>query len=250
MATEGEPPIDPKIADDALLLLNRATLVAHSVRSAVHELNNVLQMISGSAEMLASAGIPAAASARIEAILRQTGRGHAILQAVGDLARADGASSQPASHANPQPVDVAAVADRALELRRYDHRRAAITSTLERGASGPFRVRIDAQQLLQAILNLLLNAEQALSGTRNGAIQISFRTDDRHVEVTVSDNGPGIDQDLDLIAPFVTTRGPAAAGLGLAAARLIARRSGGDLAVVSSADGARWTLRLPAAAGP
>jgi signal transduction histidine kinase len=247
MATEGEPPIDPKIADDALLLLNRATLVAHSVRSAVHELNNVLQMISGSAEMLASVGIPAAASARIEAILRQTGRGHAILQAVGDLARADGASSQPA---NPQPVDVATVADRALELRRYDHRRAAITSTLERGASGPFRVRIDAQQLLQAILNLLLNAEQALSGARNGAIQISFRTDDHHVEVTVSDNGPGIDLDLDLIAPFVTTRGPAAAGLGLAAARLIARRSGGDLAVVSSADGARWTLRLPAAAGP
>ena len=239
MTSEGEPPGDPRISDATLLLLNRATLVVHSVRGAVHELNNILQMISGSAEMLASSGIPSAATTRVDGIIKQTGRGHAILQAVGDLARADRVSLQ--------AIDVTAIAGRALELRRYEHKRGSIDTVLERGDGGPKRVRMDAQQLLQAILNLIVNAEQAVAGSRTGAIRVSVEADDRHVAVSVADNGPGLARGLDLIAPFVTTRGSAAAGLGLAATRLIARQAGGDLEVVSGADGARWTLRLPAA---
>jgi two-component system C4-dicarboxylate transport sensor histidine kinase DctB len=242
MASDGEPAPHPRMPDDALLLLNRATLVMHTVRSAVHELNNVFQMIGGSAEMLASVGVPPAGSARIEAILRQTGRGHVILQAVGDLA-----SRNPPS---AQPTDVGTIADRALQLRSYEHRRGGIAATLERDRSASLRVRVDAPHLLQAILCLVVNAEDALTGMRNGAIRITVRSDDHHVELTVSDNGPGIPLDLDLIAPFVTTRGSAAAGLGLAAARLIATQSGGDLDVVSGEDGARWTLRLPVARDP
>jgi C4-dicarboxylate-specific signal transduction histidine kinase len=241
MASEGEPPTASVIPDDALLLLNRATLVVHTVRTAVHELNNVLQMISGSAELLASAGVPAAASARINTILQQTGRGHDILQAIDDLARRDRPAGQESRTA---VADVAAVADRALQLRRYEHRRAAIGATLHRPATGPIRARIDPQQLLQAILNLLVNAEQSLAGGRDGAIQISLWSDDRYVDVSVADNGPGLDADLDLIAPFVTTRGQAAAGLGLAATRLIASQAGGTLEAISG-DGARWRLRLP-----
>jgi signal transduction histidine kinase len=230
---------DPQISDAALLLLNRATLVTHSVRSAVHELNNILQMISGYAEMLGSSGIPSTATGRVDGIIKQTVRGHGILQAIGDLARTDRVSLQ--------ATDVGSVAERALELRQYEHKRASIESTLERAESSPLRVQIDAQQLLQAILNLLVNAEQAVAGTRKGVIRLAVKADNRHVDVTVADNGPGIAEDLDLIPPFVTTRGSAAAGLGLAAARLIARQSGGDLEVVSGADGARWTLKLPIA---
>ena len=154
MTSEGDPPGDPRISDATLLLLNRATLVVHSVRGAVHELNNILQMISGSAEMLASSGIPSAATTRVDGIIKQTGRGHAILQAVGDLARADRVSLQ--------AIDVTAIASRALELRHYEHKRSSINTVLERGDGGPKRVRMDAQQLLQAILNLIVNAEQAV----------------------------------------------------------------------------------------
>jgi C4-dicarboxylate-specific signal transduction histidine kinase len=230
----------PQISDAAILLLNRATLVTHSVRSAVHELNNILQMISGYAEMLGSSEIPTTAGARVEGIIKQTVRGHSILQAVGDLARTDRVSLQ--------TTDVATIAERALELRRYEHKRASIESTLDRAALRPAHVRIDAQQLLQAILNLIVNAEQALAGKRDGAIRLSVHADDQHVVITVANNGPGVAQDLDLVAPFVTTRGGVAAGLGLAASRLIARQSGGDLEVASGADGVRWTLRLPVAA--
>jgi signal transduction histidine kinase len=234
-----DPDTHAQISDAALLLLNRATLVTHSVRSTVHELNNILQMISGYAEMLGSSGILPAATTRVDGIIKQTVRGHAILQAVGDLARTE--------RVNLQATDVASVAERALELRGYEHKRASIDARFERGDAPPARVQIDAQQLLQAILNLIVNAEQALAGRRDGLIRISMTADDRHVDLTVADNGPGIAQDLDLLAPFVTTRGAAAAGLGLAAARLIAFQSGGTLSVASSEGGARWILRLPVA---
>ena len=238
MPTNAESSTGPAIPDDALLLLNRATLVTHAVRTAVHELNNVLQMIGGSAELLASS-VPAAASARVETIIKQALRGHAILQSVDDLARRDRPTAEAA--------DVAGVADLALQLRRYEHRRSAIGATLHRPA-GPMRARIDPQQLLQAILNLIVNAEQSLGPGRDGSIQISLWSDEDHVDVTVADNGPGLDGDLDLVAPFVTTRGPSAAGLGLAASRLIARRAGGSLEAIAGNGGARWRLRLPVAA--
>ena len=239
MPTDDESSTHPAIPDDALLMLNRATLVTHTVRTAVHELNNVLQMIGGSAELIASAGVPAAASARLETILKQVMRGHVILQSVDDLARRD--------HPMGRAADVAAVADLALQLRRYEHRRAGIGATLHRPATDPVRARIDPQQLLQAILNLIVNAEQSLSPGRDGVIQLSLWSDQQHVDVTVADNGPGLETDLDLVAPFVTTRGPAAAGLGLAATRLIARQAGGSLEAIGGAGGAQWRLRLPIA---
>jgi two-component system C4-dicarboxylate transport sensor histidine kinase DctB len=228
------------ISDDTLLLLNRATLVAHAVRGAVHELNNVLQMIGGSAEMLASAGVPPAATSRIDAILRQTARGHGVLQALGDFGR-----GQPAA---AHMADVSAAVDRALQLRRYEHTRSGIAVTRETRGSGPQRVRIDAQELVQAILNLILNAEQAVAGVKGPAIDIAVVPGAEAVEIVVADNGPGVDSGADVAAPFVTTRGRAAAGLGLTATGLIAARWAGALESVDVADGACWRLRLPVAA--
>jgi two-component system C4-dicarboxylate transport sensor histidine kinase DctB len=228
------------LSDDTLLLLNRATLVAHAVRGAVHELNNVLQMIGGSAEMLAAAGVPAAATPRIDAILRQTARGHGVLQALGEFGR-----GQPAT---AQLADVSAAVDRALQLRRYEHTRAGIAVTRETRGSGPQRVRIDFQQLVQAILNLVLNAEQAVAGIRGPAIGIGVTPGAEAVEIVVADNGPGMGSGADVTRAFVTTRGGAAAGLGLTATQVIAGRWGGALEAIDAPEGARWRLRLPAAA--
>jgi two-component system C4-dicarboxylate transport sensor histidine kinase DctB len=229
------------LSDDTLLLLNRATLVAHAVRGAVHELNNVLQMIGGSAEMLAAADVPSTATPRLDAILRQTARGHGVLQALGEFGRGQQASAQLA--------DVSTALDRALQLRRYEHTRAGVAVTRETRGGGPQRVRIDLQQLVQAILNLVLNAEQAVAGIKGPAIGVSVARTGEDVEIVVSDNGPGMSSGVDAAAAFVTTRGSVAAGLGLTATRLIAERWGGVLEPVNAAEGASWRLRLPAAAG-
>ena len=73
--------------------------------------------------------------------------------------------------------DVGALCEQALELRRYEHKRAAITAVLERPADGAALARADAPSILQAILNLIVNAEQALARSHG-------RQDDHGVDPT------------------------------------------------------------------
>ncbi len=142
------------------------------MRTAVHELNNVLQMIAGSAELLGSAALPATASARVETILKQVEpRSLILVQSVGELARV----APPAA----RTLDLGSLCDQALPLRRYEHKRAAITATLARPPAGTALVRADGSQILQAILNLIVNAEQSLASVPNGAITIAVSADRR-----------------------------------------------------------------------
>jgi len=231
MAPDGDVSRSITISDDTLVRLNRAALVQHTVRTAVHELNNVLQMIAGSAELIGSApALPPTAAARVETILKHSTRGHTLLQAVSELAKV----GPPAVRA----VDVAALADHALQLRRYEHKRAAITATLERPPAGGAMVRADGQQILQAILNLIVNAEQSLAGVANATIAVVVGSSAGQVAVVVGDNAARAGTPGD---PFAAT---SAAGLGLMASRLIARESGGEL---ERLDDARFRLRLPSA---
>jgi signal transduction histidine kinase len=238
MPSDPDDPSVSRVSDDALLLLNRATLVTHAVRTAVHELNNVLQMISGSAELLAdNPGLPSNANPRVDAILRQAARGHAILESVTALAR----------HQSPgvQTTDLHGAAERALASRRYEHTRAGITASLERLGEGDVRVRIDPVHLQQILLNLLVNAEQALSGVAGPSIRTTIGRTGDAVTLEIADNGPGVGERLALFTPFVTSRAPGSAGLGLAAARTLAVRYEGSLEQAPSERGSRWILRLP-----
>lgn len=227
------------IPDDTLVLLNRATLVQHTVRTAVHEMNNVLQMIAGSAELLGAAAVPPAAAARVETILKHANRGHLLLQSVSELARA----APPAV----RTIDVGALCEQAVQLRRYEHKRAAITAVLERPVDGAALTRADAPSILQAILNLIVNAEQALAGATGAkTITVSIGLAGGQVAVVVSDSGAGADSDPGIFEPFVTTR-EQSAGLGLTASRLIARQAGGDLEWL---DRTGFQLTLPSYAAP
>jgi len=238
MVPDGSNPHIPAIPEDTLVLLNRATLVQHTVRTAVHELNNVLQMIGGSAELLGAAALPPAAAARAETILKQSTRGHLLLQSVSELARV----AAPAV----RTIDVASLCDQALQLRRYEHKRASIAAVLERPAVAAALVRADPSLLLQAVLNLILNAEQSLAGAAPPkTITVSVGSAGAQVALIVSDSGTGPDNGTGLFDAFVTT-GAHSAGLGLTASRLIARQAGGDLQWLA---GSRFQLTLPASAG-
>ena len=65
-----------------------------------------------------------------------------------------------------------------------------------------------ANLLMQAVLNLIVNAEQALAGQQGGAIRVELSLPEGWVVVRVSDNGPGVDPAMAdrLFEPFVTTR--------------------------------------------
>ena len=108
----------------------------------------------------------------------------------------------------------------------------------------------DRVQLQQVVLNLIINARQALaeSGTREGEIWVetSLR-DSGKVTVAVEDNGPGLAPEAaaDVFAAFVTTR-PGGMGLGLAISQGIAEGHEGRLETVpKEGPGARFELSLP-----
>jgi signal transduction histidine kinase len=116
-------------------------------------------------------------------------------------------------------------------------------------------VRGNADRLVQVVLNLLVNARQALADTPDAQIEIETRTEANEALLEVRDNGPGIPEAVvdRVFDPFFTTRGPdEGTGLGLAIAFDIAREHGGALEVRSSpGQGARFVLRLPVpGAGP
>jgi signal transduction histidine kinase len=108
----------------------------------------------------------------------------------------------------------------------------------------------NSDRLVQVVLNLLVNARQALADVTGAHIHVETRAGLREIELEVRDNGPGIPEAvLDRVFdPFFTTRGPdQGTGLGLSIAFDIAREHGGTLEASSPpGQGASFVLRLPA----
>jgi signal transduction histidine kinase len=112
-------------------------------------------------------------------------------------------------------------------------------------------VRARPGQVEQVLLNLVINAQQAL-GAKGGEIHVrSWDDEDGGVGYAVRDDGPGIalEDREKIFYPFYTTKDPGlGTGLGLALSRQIAREHGGSLTVDSRpGEGATFTLKLPAA---
>lgn len=116
-------------------------------------------------------------------------------------------------------------------------------------------VRGDPLQIEQLLLNLLINAEHALTIMRSpeeakgGTIRVSLRRDAANWALTVSDDGVGMDEATaaKVFDPFFTTKGPEqGSGLGLSMAQLIANQHGGTLTIKTApGEGAAFTVHLP-----
>lgn len=108
----------------------------------------------------------------------------------------------------------------------------------------------DPGQIHQVLLNLVLNAIQALDGP--GTVTITVEASDGMASVSVTDTGPGIPAETlaNIFRPFFTTKGHGT-GLGLSLAKRIVEDHGGELNVVSkTGQGSTFTLLLPFARVP
>jgi two-component system, NtrC family, nitrogen regulation sensor histidine kinase NtrY len=111
---------------------------------------------------------------------------------------------------------------------------------------GPrLRIRADAAQIEQVLINLVHNAVDAAIET-NGAVEIRWREDADSVEVIVKDEGPGIMNPTNLFVPFFTTK-PEGSGIGLTLSRQIAEAHDGTVSLANRNDraGAEAVLQLP-----
>jgi PAS domain S-box-containing protein len=149
-------------------------------------------------------------------------------------------------------LDLGVLVDEVVTLVRPDAERRRVRLAPETDAVLP-PVQGDQVQLQQVLLNLLLNAMDALDGNPSAVriVTVRARSAGSAVEVAVSDNGRGIPADSlpRMFEPFFTTK-PQGLGMGLAICRTIIKAHGGRVWVENNAGGgATFTFSLPVAEG-
>ena len=148
-----------------------------------------------------------------------------------------------------QYLYVVPVLERALEIKSYD----LITSNVKvtQGLSRNLPpTMVDEHQLIQVLINLLTNAEQALRRSNcQGQVLVRATTSDNMIRISVIDDGPGIPPELlsKVFEPFFTTSGVGVGtGLGLSICYGIVRQHDGNMWAQSApGEGATFHVELP-----
>jgi PAS domain S-box-containing protein len=226
---------------DQLVHSERLSAVGELVAGVAHEINNPLQAIVGCVELMLDERADAGVTRRdLEIVRREAGRaGHIVRNLLSFVRR---------SPPNRAPADLNHIVRQSAELRDYQMRQRDIGLVLQLSTE-PMLVLVNREEVQQVILNLLLNAEQALESTgRRGTITLRTVTaGNRHV-VEVIDDGPGIPHELRgrIFEPFFTTKQVGeGTGLGLSISHGIAAAHGGALELCDRGPGACFYLALP-----
>jgi PAS domain S-box-containing protein len=230
---------------DRLAQTEKLAALGQFVAGIAHELNNPLQGVLGHIELLLQEHGSAAPGVKrdLRVVLREADRAAKIVH---DLLVFAGSR-----RITRRRLNVNHVVTRVLALRAPAASASGITVVTDLAAKPP-RAFGDALLLQQAVLNILVNAEQALAG-RTGERRIEVRTraaGRRGVEIRIADTGPGLAPDVlpRLFEPFFTTKEVGqGTGLGLAIAYGIVQEHDGRLSAANtSGGGAVFTIELPA----
>lgn len=236
-----------EILKQQLAQAQKLTALGELVSTTTHEFNNVLMTIINYAKMGLRHTDEETRTKSLEKILAAGQRAAKITNAVLGMARNRSTSME--------PTDLAAIVDETLLLMEREFNK--------------YRVRVDRRildvppvmacgnQIQQVLLNLLINARQAMP--RGGVLLIKLEHDVENdmVDLVVRDNGVGIPQDKlqRIFEPFYSTKtgpdetGRGGSGLGLPSCRSIIEAHRGRIRVESTAGkGTAFTIKLPVAA--
>lgn len=216
--------------------------VGRLAAGVAHEIRNPLSSIKGFARFL-QRNMAADAREReyTQVIIREVDRINAVVNDLLTLARP--------MTARRVSTDVARLVDHAVRLVEPDARANAITIHT-RIDPDVKPICADANHLIQALLNLLLNAVHAIG--REGVVTVVAENEENSpwCRIWVQDDGTGVEEELrtKIFDPFFTTR-DSGVGLGLAIVHTIVENHGGRIDVTSPPPqcqrGSRFTIRLP-----
>lgn len=202
-----------------------------------HEIRNPLAGIAGVAEVVAR-DLPESSAAReaLDGVREEVLRINRIVSDLLETAR-----PKPPQF---QAADLNATAEHAVIFARQQSLSRPV-QVLLRKAEDLEPVEHDPGQIHQVLLNLILNALQAIDGP--GEVQVQVQQRDGSATVTVSDTGKGIAAEHlpNIFRPFFTTKGKGT-GLGLSLAHRIVEDHGGRIEVESRVgEGSRFSVLLP-----
>lgn len=219
------------------------------VAGIAHELNNPLQGVLGYIDLIRAGGeLPKPVARDLRLIEREAERAARIIRDLLVFARARTPRAR-------RPIRVTTVLAKVLALRANALKAAQIELVRSLPADLP-KVSGETLLLQQAFLNIVLNAEQALSGVGGGQLFItaSVSPDENRIILNIRDTGPGISAETlpRVFEPFFTTKSVGeGTGLGLALTYGIIRDHGGDIVVTNHPlGGAQFTVYLPVLSAP
>ncbi|ETX01159.1 MAG: hypothetical protein ETSY1_08470, partial [Candidatus Entotheonella factor] len=228
-------------AKEALLHQERVAALGSLLAGVAHELNNPLAILTAQAELLSETAEDEKTRARADKILKPAERCARIVRTFLALARQ--------REVKKDHVDIELLIHDACELLAYPFKTHDISVSIDIESGLP-TIWGDGAQLSQALINLLVNAQQALMdvpGPRT--VHIRAIQAEKHLSVTVSDNGPGIPEAIRnrIFEPFFTTKAEGhGTGLGLSYCLSVADNHNGAIAVDRQRErGASITITLP-----
>jgi PAS domain S-box-containing protein len=261
---DGGPPVYEGIAEDVterhrrderLRRSERMASLGHMLAGVAHELNNPLAAISGFSQLLLRGSWPEDDRKALETIGREARRAERVVRDLLTFARQGNVTRS-------ELVDLHGVIRHIVDTQRYalDTRGVRVIMAL---SPEPVYVQGDTARLEQVMLNLVVNARQALEAMRGeramlqAPLELRITTeieDESYVLVHVADNGAGISPSLlgRIWDPFFTTKEEGVGtGLGLSVVHSIVTEHGGVVDVQSELGrGTEFTVRLPVVGAP
>ena len=237
-----------QLLEEQLIRVQRLSSVGTLASSITHEFNNILTTVINYAKMGIRHKDEATRDKAFDRILAASLRASKIT--TGMLAYSRSTSDR------RDPADLGRLLDDVMVLVEKDLDNHRIT--VDRAVSSGVWAKVNTSQVQQILLNLIVNARQAMK--EGGCITLGVRDNpaDGWAEVSVGDNGSGIPHDKlqKIFDPFYTTRqadarGQGGTGLGLDMCRRIVESHGGRIRVESEpGKGTTFTLKLPRSESP
>jgi signal transduction histidine kinase/CheY-like chemotaxis protein len=237
-----------------MLQTEKMAAIGQLVSGIAHELNNPLTAIMGYAQLLLGHGLAPTQLSEAKKVYQEAERARHIVKNLLYFAR----ENKP----ERTRVDINEIMERTLALRSYELRVENIVVHCKLDRNLP-QTLADPYQLQQVVLNLVINAEQALLEGRGGG-HILIRTSvtaqraghlaKRRILIDICDDGPGIRAEIAsrVFDPFFTTK-PAGlgTGLGLSIVYGIVHQHGGEVTFENQpGGGVKFTVELPVVAIP
>lgn len=234
--------------ESAVLLEVEAQLGANQKLSALgelsaslaHEIKNPLSSLRGTAEIILDEFPPGHPKREFgEILLKEVDRLNLTVDEILQFSK-----GQPYS-ANDKPFEsLIEVVNRVVRLMESHLRKKSVQLQLDVCPEAE-EFLVDGSKMSQVLLNIILNGIDAL--TENGVVKVQIKAEDREMVVVVSDNGPGIPENMrqDIFAPFVSGK-EHGTGLGLSISAKIVESMEGQINVSESAEGgACFAISLP-----